>query len=144
RDRRLPLPERRTMSQRFDRRHFLLGAGGAMLAIPVLESLAPRRAFAQTSAPPKRLLIVMNQHGRCIGDDGDLDLWSPSATSGSYATPGGTSGIALSRQLQDLAPVADKIVTFDGIDNLVRHATGNSDGHSSPIRTTFTCVLPNG
>jgi hypothetical protein len=131
------------MSQRLDRRRFLLGTGGAMLAIPMLESLAPRRAFAQTVAPPKRLLIIANEHGRCVGGGPDnLDLWSPGAASGPYAAPGRAGGLALSRMLQDLAPIVDKIVTIDGVDNIVRHATGNPDGHNSPSLTTFTCVLP--
>jgi hypothetical protein len=40
------------------RRFFLRGAGGALLAMPLLESLLPKRAGAQALAPPKRLIVV--------------------------------------------------------------------------------------
>jgi len=35
----------RGMQQRIDRRRFLVGAGGALLALPMLEAHAPRVAF---------------------------------------------------------------------------------------------------
>ena len=65
-----------------DRRRFLLGASGAVLALPMLDFFAPRRAFAQAAAPPKRLLIFAHGHGRIMGNgsvqSGVLqDLWSP-------------------------------------------------------------------
>src|SRR5205823_3123215 len=40
------------------RRFFLRGAGGALLAMPLLESLLPRTAGAQAVTPPKRLIVV--------------------------------------------------------------------------------------
>lgn len=40
------------------RRMFLTGAGGAMLALPLLESLLPRSAAAQGTTAPKRLIVL--------------------------------------------------------------------------------------
>jgi hypothetical protein len=127
------------MSNAIDRRKFLLGAGGALLALPMLESLAPRRAFAQAAAPPKRLVVFMHPHGRVVGGQGTAgnipDMWSPGSTSGTLpATP--------SAHLAALAPIRSEIVTIDGIDNVVRHATSGSnagDGHYMPERTCLTC-----
>jgi hypothetical protein len=44
--------------------------------------------------------------------------------------------------LAALAPIRNEIVTFDGIDNLVRHTTGNIDGHAPADVTALTCVPP--
>ncbi len=44
------------------RRMFLQGSGGLMFAIPLLESLAPSKASAQSSAPPCRYIQIMSQH----------------------------------------------------------------------------------
>jgi len=41
------------------RRRFLYGAGGAALALPLLESLAPRKAGAQAAPTPAKRLIVV-------------------------------------------------------------------------------------
>ncbi len=131
-----------------DRRRFLLGAGGALLALPTLEIFTPRRAFAQAAAPPKRLLVFAHGHGRIVGNgsmnNGALqDLWSPGATTGPLPASGPASPL-----LAPLAPIRDEIVTIDGVDNLMRHATGNlptenSDGHFSAARTFLTCQIPN-
>jgi hypothetical protein len=43
---------------RSSRRRFLQGAGGAVLALPFLESLRPRGAGAQAFTPPKRLIVL--------------------------------------------------------------------------------------
>jgi hypothetical protein len=128
------------MTNWIDRRKFLVGAGGAMLALPMLEAFAPRRAFAQLAAPPKRLIIFANEHGRCIGDGIEFDMWSPASISG----PLSSANNGPSPQLSPLAPILDKVVTFDGIDDIIRHATGNGDGHAAPRVDAFTCRMPLG
>src|SRR5262245_30212149 len=106
------------MSSRIDRRRFLLGAGGVALALPMLEAFAPREGFANTATPPKRLLIVHHEHGRIVGNGkGDnVDWWSPGAKSGALPA----NGTAASKMLAALAPINDRIVTFDGIDDIIR------------------------
>lgn len=45
------------------RRQFLVGTGGAMLAIPFLESLLPRKAAAQAYTPQPRFVAFATGHG---------------------------------------------------------------------------------
>jgi hypothetical protein len=138
---------------KLDRRRFLFGVGGAALAIPMLESLLPRRAFAQAAPAPKRLIVVVHEHGRIVGGMGSgslTDWWSPGADT--MALPAPTSAPAApgpSRMLAPLAPITNELVTIDGIDNVVRHAANDSIrsaqascGHFHANVTCLNCVLP--
>jgi hypothetical protein len=124
------------MSVRFDRRRFLLGSGGAMLAIPMLQSLLPRAARAGGGGAPKRLVIVHHEQGRLVANGRPDDWWSPRATTG----PLPAAGTAPSTMLAALAPIRDEIVTVDGVDNVVRHASNMQDGHIPALVTALTCA----
>jgi hypothetical protein len=125
---------------RLDRRRFLLGASGAALALPMLEAFAPRAAFGAVSPAPKRLVVVVHRHGRVAGNGkAGQDNWSPRTTTGPLPATGD-----LSPMLAALGAIRNEIVTIDGIDNLVRHTTGNADGHHSGARTFLTCMKPKG
>ncbi len=124
------------MIHRFGRRGFLVGATGALIAIPVLEELSRGRARAQLVAP-KRLVVMLHNGGRMAGNGRPDDLWSPGS-----ATRPLTAGVAPSMMLAALAPIADRIVTIDGVDNLIRHASGDGDGHFDADRTLLTCTKP--
>src|SRR5262249_3540170 len=124
------------MTARFDRRRLLFGAGGSLLAIPLLESLAPRSAYAAPVAP-KRLVVVRHNAGRMVGgavDDPTMipDVWAPAKVTGPL--PQGMSPL-----LAPLDPIRQEVVTLDGIDNIVR-LLGNTDGHTYPLLTSLTCV----
>jgi hypothetical protein len=121
------------MSFSIDRRNFLFGAGGAVLALPMLESLLPRTARGGAT-PPKRLLIVLHSNGRVGGDGGSFDAWSPGARSGPLPE-------IPSPLLAALAPIRDRILTVDGVDNRVRLASGVLGGHSSAHGTILSCSL---
>ena len=125
------------MGQRLDRRKFLVGAGGAMLALPMLEAFAPRSAHADLPAAPKRVLFVSHLHGRPAGRGyNDQDNWSPGAA--------GPLPVGISPALAALAPIRDKIVTIDGIDNIVRAAAyADPAGHAAAATTCMTCAVPN-
>ena len=127
------------MSQRIDRRRFLVGSGGALLALPMLEAFAPRTAFGQTAAAPKRLVVVFHPHGRVVGPGGN-ENWAPRTTTG----PLPAVGTAPSPALAALAPINNEIVTLSNIDNIVRHTSGDADGHASASATCMTCVKPAG
>jgi Protein of unknown function (DUF1552) len=127
------------VTQRIDRRRFLIGSGGALFALPMLEAFAPRTAFAQTAAPPKRLVVVFHPHGRVVGP-GSAENWAPLATTGNLP-PVGTAPSGL---LAALAPINDQIVTLGNIDNIVRHTSNDGDGHATPSATCMTCVVPSG
>jgi hypothetical protein len=120
---------------RIDRRRFLFGTGGAMLALPLLESLAPRTARGHGGAAPKRLLVVTHEQGRLVGNGTNGDWWSPRSTTGPL-----TAGVAPSTMLAALAPIADQIVTIDGVDNLVRHLSNMQDGHIPALVAAHTCM----
>src|SRR5690606_32740793 len=60
--------ESRTMTKHINRRLFLRGLGGAVVAAPFLSSVAERQAKAQglpAAGPPKRLLVMFTHYG-CI------------------------------------------------------------------------------
>src|SRR5262245_48140836 len=100
-------------AQRFDRRRFLVGAAGTVLALPVLEWHAPRVAFAQAVGSPKRLVVVLHSNGRTCGNGhNSQDNWSPRATTGALPATGD-----LSPMLAALGPIRSEIVTVDGVDN---------------------------
>lgn len=121
---------------RMDRRRFLFGTGGAMLAIPLLESLAPRTARGGgTDTPPKRLVVMTHGQGRLVANGSSGDWWSPRSTTG----PLPAVGTAPSTMLAALAPILDEIVTIDGVDNLVRHASIMADGHIPAHVSALTC-----
>jgi hypothetical protein len=109
----------------------------------MLEAHAPRIAFAQTAAPPKRVVFVMHSHGRLVGNGRPegagtaQDNWSPLAVTGKYPATG-----TLSPALAALGDIRNEIVTIDGVDNLVRLMTGDSTGHTPAELTCLTCRLP--
>ncbi|MBS1971775.1 MAG: DUF1552 domain-containing protein [Bdellovibrionales bacterium] len=65
------------------RRQFLIGAGKTLLALPLLPSLMPAEAYAQSTIAPKRLMMFWFDHGNLNA------LW-PAVTSATTAI--GTSG----------------------------------------------------
>jgi len=126
------------MKRALDRRTFLAGTGGALLALPFLRSLAPARARAQTVTAPKRLVILSSFGGRVMGNGaGGGDWWSPGASSG----PLPTGGAPLSPLLAPLSDVRDEIVTIDGIDNVLRLASNDDTGHTPALATCMTCTF---
>lgn len=133
----------KSKSNKIDRRRFLVGSGGAVLALPMLQEFLPRNASAQGMTPPKRLVMFAHEHGRNFGsgkmDNGVMqEFWSPSATTGNLPA----NGTAASRLLAPLAAINSEIVTIDGIDNVLRHASGEADGHYAAKRSGFTGRLP--
>ena len=98
-----------------------------MLAIPMLESLAPR-ARAGGGGAPKRLVIVQHGQGRLVGNGQPDDWWSPSSSTG----PLPPAGTAPSPMLAALARSRDEIVTIDGIDNLAPRDGDGGRAHSCP------------
>jgi hypothetical protein len=134
----------KTLAQSIDRRKFLLGAAGGMLALPMLEAHSPRLAHGQSAAPPKRLLMVVHPSGRGLGGyrkygvpDKVEDAWSPLAATGPLPATGDLSPL-----LKGLGEIRNEIVTIDGIDNLARHICNDPDGHLSSILSCLTGSSP--
>lgn len=151
------------------RRRFLAGAGGAMLALPFLESLAPRRAGAQAAPTPPRRLIVMKSfstqlvkewHPRFSGNGYQLkDSKYPGTSKADGTTlltqPLGTSGGYTQAPLTDLQtatgisgilgpalnPFLSKLTLIRGLDFLpsVNHNYGALLGNFSSCTAATPC-----
>lgn len=67
------------VQHRVSRRFFLRGAGGALLAMPLLESLLPRSAAAQAATAPKRFIAFKSFSTQLIKQ------WYPAFTGNGYA-----------------------------------------------------------
>ncbi len=106
-----------------NRRTLLRGAGGIALALPMLEVMAPRRAFA---ASPKRLVIFYTPNGT-----NDRGLAIPSQTGMNFTLPLETA---------PLAPLQKDLLVLSGID--MKTAQGNQVGdlHSIGMSHMLTCV----
>ncbi|UJR79341.1 DUF1552 domain-containing protein [Sandaracinus amylolyticus] len=131
------------------RRAFLVGLGGAIISLPLLEH-THGRAFAQGPAP-KRFLTVF-EHGGTIsnmyrgwpnGDGGwradgrgeghGLDYWAPASTS---------ETLALGPIHQDLAPWASKLLVLQGVDNRagILQSEYADGGHGTANVTALTAA----
>ncbi len=116
------------MSQnRFSRRTVLRGAGVA-LALPWLESLAPRPARGQTAAPPRSFIAM-------TFPEGVAQRWKP-------ATTGTGDAWALSPIMQPLAPIKPFINVLQNVGNY-----GPFGGHVEPSNgnlngALLTCTQP--
>ena len=67
----IPSPSRGARRPQLPRRRFLRGLGGLAVALPFLESLAPRQAGAQSAKPPKRFIVWYTSNGTVMRD------WKP-------------------------------------------------------------------
>ena len=67
-----------TTKKTMHRRMFLKGAGGAVLAMPFLESLVPRQAAGQTVTPPKRFIVLKSFSTQLVQE------WYPRFTGNGY------------------------------------------------------------
>lgn len=105
------------------RRHVLRGLGGASLALPLLESLAPRHeARAQSASFPKRLVVFFTPNGTI-----------PSAFFG----PGTASDLVLGDILAPLAAHKADLLVLDNLDNKVS-MQANGDPHGVGIGCMIT------
>ena len=72
-----------SLASAIHRRTFLRGAGAA-IALPLLESMMPRRALGATvdsTRPPVRLVFIHTESGRW------MDSFTPKTTGAGYALP---------------------------------------------------------
>jgi hypothetical protein len=148
------------------RRFFLRGAGGALLAMPLLESLLPKTAGAQAITPPKRLIVVKSFSTQLIKE------WYPSFSGNGYVLKdskytgskadgttlltqklaGGPYTWAPLRDLQtatgisgilgpNLNPFLDKLTLIRGLDFLpsVNHNFGGLLGNFSSCTNATPC-----
>ncbi len=109
------------------RRTFLRGAGTA-LALPWLEAMLPRAAFARgnLSAPdpaPRRFAFLFAPNGK------RMDLWTPAAEGEAFELP---------PLLEPLAPWKSQLLVLTGLAH--RHANANGNGPGDHARAA-ACFL---
>jgi hypothetical protein len=113
------------LSAPLSRRTFLRGAGTA-LALPWLEAMLPRAAFARGifSAPaPRRFAFLFAPNGK------RMDLWTPAAEGEAFE---------LTALLEPLAPFKRQLLVLTGLAH--RHANANGDGPGDHARAA-ACFL---
>jgi hypothetical protein len=113
---------------RLDRRH-VLRAAGASLALPWLEAMLPRKAHAQTNAPP-RIIFVYFPNGYKGGQ------WVPNQAAGTYMD------WALPAIAAALAPYQSKLTLITGMANIPASVGNGGDGiHARGTGCMLTCEV---
>lgn len=121
-------PLRRTRALPFSRRSFLRGAclhaaGGALVALPLMDSL---RAEDRAAPPPKRLVLLYNPNGTV-----EKDWWPEAGAS--------ESDFTLGRIHAPLAPHRERLLIFRGVHSHVAQRSDNNGGpHQRGIGALFT------
>ena len=87
--------------KQLSRRTLLRGAGGAALALPMLEIMQPRKATAQTAAPPRRIIFVFQANGDEIA---------------TRFTATGETTFQLGEFLAPLEPYRNELLFLNGLD----------------------------
>src|SRR5262245_39037462 len=105
------------------RRNFLRGLGGVTIGLPFLETLAPRKAAAQTATTPKRLAVFFNCNGV------DMTRWFPTSAYGAL-TPASFMGTGL----EPIASYASKILLPRGLHQVPRGFNRDPSGGDDHAR----------
>jgi hypothetical protein len=131
------------MRESFNRRAFLRGLGGAVVATPFLSSVAEREAKTQGLPPPpapKRLVVFYTHHG-CL-----TNRWFPAKSHG----PLTTAEYMAMPTLAPMAPYADKLLMVRGIRSMNEWSFEGTLGQKNDPFTNangskFTChpLTPN-
>jgi hypothetical protein len=111
---------------RLDRRTFLRGAGGAVIALPWLEVMRPDSAHAQGASKPAQRFISVYTPGGTV-----INKWTPT---GSETAP------VLSPILAPLAPMKNKLLVLSGLD--LKSAVGEQ--HQAGIIALLTGTQQSG
>jgi hypothetical protein len=108
-------------------RRTLLRGAGTLLALPVLEAMAPSVAHAQSSGvpAPRRLMTFFVPNGMYMPD------WYPSAAGANYT---------LSPLLTPLAAFKSDFLVLSGLGNKPSHSSTVDIGHVASTATLFTSV----
>ncbi|TPW00947.1 MAG: hypothetical protein FD124_3844, partial [Alphaproteobacteria bacterium] len=110
------------------RRHLLRGAG-AVLALPLLESMLPALARAQAATPKSRLACIYIAHGAV------MDRWMP-------ATDG--TGFAFTPTLASLEPFRERLNVVSDMTLPFAYGSDASAGanHARSSQVWLTCAEP--
>jgi hypothetical protein len=115
------------MNPDFSRRRFLRGMG-TLIALPALESLAPRPVFAAAakgglqSQHPLRMAFIYGPNGR------NMTHWTPAKTGADYELP---------RTLKPLESVKSSLQVISGLKHDKAFANGDGGGDHARANATF-------
>ena len=121
-----------SINGRLDRRTLLRGAG-TLMALPLLEAMAPLSAMAQTgakrvAAPPRRMAFLFVPNGM------NMKFWTPEGAGGALALPD---------IMAPLAPVKDSLLVLTGLTQKNAFALGDGGGdHARSAATWLTGCHP--
>jgi hypothetical protein len=125
-----------------NRRRFLRGLGGVVVALPFLEAFAPKKASAAEDVPLFAIFVRQGNGVAQVTSDEPERYW-PSAGPGalSQATLAADSGRALS----ELADYADKLIFVKGIDfGFPGNGCGHSGGGNQVLTAAKVSAVPSG
>src|SRR5262249_46059104 len=127
----------------FNRRRFLRGVGGVVVALPFLETFAPTKAKAGTGDVPKFAIFVRQGNGVQQQTDDEPERYWPSFVPG----PLTQSALAADpdRALSVLADCADKLIFVQGSDfAFPGNGCGHSGGGNQVLTAAQVSVTPSG
>ena len=130
-----------TMKRTVDmyRRRLLMGAGGVVIGLPLLETFMPRRARAQTGKAIFTMFL-QQQNGVIQGTAGDPQIFWPAAMG---ALSGATmAGADMDKATSELKDYADKLLMVRGVNFPFGNPVGC--GHSSGCNQTLTAARMKG
>jgi hypothetical protein len=121
------------------RRRMLVGAGGVVIGLPLLETFMPRRARAQ-AAKAIYTMFMQQQNGVIQGTSGDPQLFWPAAMG--PITAANMTGVDMDKATSELKDYADKLLMIRGINFPFGNPVGC--GHSSGCNQTITAAKMQG
>ncbi len=130
---------------RISRRHWLQGVGGVALGLPVLESLADKKAVAATTPPAIRFVAIKSYNGQ------REMYWNPAAPPGGFTAAGpGVRVAPLTAFAQGVNPVCASLVPYhpkmtfvEGLDVIpgLGHNRGGMLGNFNDFTPTIDQVM---
>ena len=118
-----------------NRRVFLRGIGGVSLAAPFLQSVAEQEAKAQSTTPPKRLVIFFTHNG-CL-----TDRWWPKVSTYTNGAATLTADMLKGQTLEPLTPYISKLSVPRGFRSMNAYGSGQTiDPHDQAMGSKLTCA----
>ncbi|RYZ55499.1 MAG: DUF1552 domain-containing protein, partial [Proteobacteria bacterium] len=108
----------------YSRRKFLGGAGG-IVSLPLFESLLPRKAWGDTTPPPKRFVVYYVPNGR------NQDTFKPKEVGGNFNLP---------TALSPLGPLKDYLTVLSGFTSAPSVNSLTICDHAKAAGPSLTCM----
>ena len=127
-----------TFSRRISRRFVLRGLGGAAVALPLLESLAPRGAKAGGNATPSYAIFLRQANG--VGAAQNTKVGNEPERFWPHAPGALTADNMADRAVDELTDFADRLLI---VGNVNKEYYDYGDGHANGVLQALTARGPN-